>query len=152
MNQAHYHLVFNHFPIIIPIVALVVLIGGFVVKSRVVKRTAYFIFILGSLTVIPAMATGEGAEEGVEHIEGVTEGRIHEHEERAELFAILSYFLGVTAAFAVWSSFKKKAYADYSGYAIIAYSCVVLYFAQQTGTSGGEIRHPEIRTENLAKD
>ena len=152
MSQAHYHLVLNHLPIIIPIVALVVLIAGFIVKSGVVKRTAYFIFILGSLTAIPAMATGEGAEEAVEHLEGITKGRIHEHEGRAELFAMLSYFLGVAAAFAVWSSLKKKAYAGYAGYAIIAYSCVVLYFAQQTGTSGGEIRHPEIRPGNAAKD
>lgn len=152
MNQAHYHLVLNHFPIIIPFVALMVLIGGFAVKSGVVKRAAYFIFILGSFTTIAAMATGEGAEEAIEHIEGVTEGMIHSHEERAELFAILGYFLGAAAAFAIWSSLKKKAYADYLGYALIVYSCVVLYFAQQTGTSGGEIRHPEIRAENTAKN
>ena len=152
MNQAHYHLVLNHLPIIIPFVALLVLIGGFVIKSEIVKRTAYCIFILGALAAIPAMATGEGAEEAVEHLEGITEDRIHQHEEAAELFAMLSYILGVAAAFAVWSSVKKKAHADYLGYAIIAYSCVVLYFAQQTGTSGGEIMHSEIRTENAAKD
>ena len=151
MNQAHYHLALNHLPIIIPIIGLVVLIGGYAIRSAVVKRTAYFIFVLGSLTAIPAMATGEGAEEAVEHIEGITEGRIDKHEERAELFAMLSYMLGVAAAFAVWSSLRKKTYANYAGYAIIAYSCVVLYFAQQTGTSGGEIRHTEIRTGNMTK-
>jgi uncharacterized membrane protein len=152
MNQAHYHLIVNHLPIIAPIIALLVLLGGFIVKSQIVKRTAYFIFIAGSLATIAAMMTGEGAEEAVEHLEGITENSIHAHEEAAELFAALSYILGVAAAFSVWSSLKKKAYADYAGYAIIAYSCVVLYFAQQTGTSGGEIRHPEIRTENMAKD
>lgn len=92
MNQAHYHLVVNHLPIIIPIVGFVVLIGGVAVKLEIVKRTAYFIFILGSLATIAAMATGEGAEEAVEHIEGITEGMMHEHEERAEVFALLSYF------------------------------------------------------------
>ncbi|RYD97602.1 MAG: hypothetical protein EOP54_10405 [Sphingobacteriales bacterium] len=66
----------------------------------------------------------------------------------AEKFALLSYFLGVAALFAFWSSFTKKPYANYVAFAVILYSCVVLYFAQQTGTSGGEIRHSEIRTGN----
>ncbi len=152
MNQAHYHLVFNHFPIIIPIVGILVLIGGFTVRSEVVKRTAYFIFMLGSLSTIGAMATGEGAEEVVEHIAGTTGSLLHEHEEKAEQFAMLSYFLGVIALFAFWSSVKKKSFANYIAVAVIAYACVVLFFAQQTGNSGGEIRHPEIRAERAVND
>lgn len=148
MNEAHYHLVLNHLPIIIPLVGLLVLIGGFTIKSEVVKRTAYFIFILGSLATFGAMATGEGAEEAVEHIEGITEGMIHTHEEMAEQFAMLSYLLGAAAVFAIWSSYKKKTYANYVAIAMILFSCVVLYFAQQTGTTGGEIRHSEIRAES----
>lgn len=152
MNQAHYHLVVNHLPIIIPIVGFVVLIGGVTVKLEIVKRTAYFIFILGSLATIAAMATGEGAEEAVEHIEGITEGMMHEHEERAEVFALLSYFLGVASVFALWSNLKKKSYASYVAIALIAYSCVVLCFAQQTGNSGGEIRHSEIRDYTVSNE
>jgi hypothetical protein len=29
----------------------------------------------------------------------------------------------------------------------ILFAAVVLFFAQQAGTTGGEIRHPEIRTD-----
>ncbi len=146
MNQAHYHLLFNHLPIIVPIVGVLVLIGGLIVKSEIVKRTAYFIFILGSLATIAAIATGDGAEEAVEHLEGIFKVMIHEHEEKAELFAILSYVLGIASAFALWGNLRKKSYSDHLSYIIIAYSCVVIYFAQQTGTSGGEIRHSEIRS------
>jgi len=152
MNQAHYHLLFNHLPIIIPIVGVFVLLGGLAIKSEVVKRTAYFIFILGSLANIAAIATGDGAEEAVKHIEGITQGIIHEHEEKAELFALLSYILGSAAALAVWSSLRKKSFAHYISYTILAYSCAVLYFALQTGTSGGEIRHTEIRDDTILKD
>lgn len=147
MNQAHYHLIVNHFPIIIPIIALVVLLGGFTVKSEAVKRTAYAIFIAGSFTALAAMLTGEGAEEAVEHREGITEGMIHVHEETAELFAALSYILGCLAALALWSSLKKRSYSNYIGYTIVIYCLVLLYYARQTGTSGGEIRHPEIRQQ-----
>lgn len=145
MNGAHYHLVLNHLPIIIPIVGLLILIGGFIVKSEIVKRTAYCIFILSAIAAFAAIATGEGAEDVVKKIDGISKSLIHEHEEKAEVFALLSYILGITSILALWSNWKKKSYANYIGYTIIAYCLVVLYFAQQTGTTGGEIRHSEIR-------
>lgn len=145
MNGAHYHLALNHLPIIIPIVGLLVIIGGFIVKSEVVKRTAYCIFILGALTTFTAIATGEGAEDVVKNLDGISKSLIHEHEEKAEIFALLSYVLGITSIVALWSSWKKKAYTNYIAAAIIMYCFVVLYFARQTGTTGGEIRHSEIR-------
>lgn len=145
MNGAHYHLVLNHLPIIIPIVGLLVLIAGFIIKSEIVKRTAYCIFILGALTAFGAIATGDGAEDVVKHIDGISKDLIHEHEEKAEVFALLSYVLGIGSVVALWSNWKKKSYANYIALAILAYCFVVLYFAQQTGTTGGEITHAEIR-------
>lgn len=145
MNGAHYHLVLNHLPIIIPIVGLLVLIGGFIVKSEIVKRTAYCIFILGAITAFAAIATGEGAEHVVKQIDGISKSLIHEHEEKAEVFALLSYVLGIGSIVALWSNWKKKSYANYIALAIMVYCAAVLYFGQQTGTTGGEIRHSEIR-------
>jgi uncharacterized membrane protein len=145
MNGAHYHLVLNHLPIIIPFIGLLVVIGGYIVKSEVVKRTAYCIFILGAFAAFAAMATGEGAEEVVEHLDGISKTLIHEHGEKAEVLALLSYVLGAISLLALWSNLKKKFYANYVAYAAIVCCFVVLYFSQQTGTSGGEIRHSEIR-------
>lgn len=145
MNEAHYHLVLNHLPIIIPIVGLLVIIGGFIVKSEIVKRVAYCIFILGAISAFAAIATGDGAEEVVEHIDGISKSLIHEHEEKAEVFALLSYALGLISVLALWSNWRKKLYAHYIAYVVIAFCFVVLYFGQQTGTTGGEIRHSEIR-------
>ena len=145
MNVAHYHLVLNHLPIIIPVVGLLVLIGGFIVKSEIVKRTAYCIFILGAITAFAAIVTGDGAEHVVKHIDGISKDLIHEHEEKAEVFALLSYALGIGSIAALWSNWKKKLYANYIALAIVVYCLTVLYFGQQTGTTGGEIRHSEIR-------
>ena len=146
MNEAHVHLVTNHLAIIIPFIALVVLIIGMISKSDAVKRTAYFLFILGAIATFPAFESGEEAEEIVEHLAGVSHDLIHEHEEKAELFAILSYFLGGLALVALWANWKKKKFADTLMYVIVLYSVIVLYMAKETGTTGGEIRHPEIRS------
>ena len=145
MNQAHYHLLFNHLPIIVPMVGFLVLIGGFITRSEVVKRTAYFIFTLGALFTFPAFATGEGAEDIAKGIKGIGRGVIHEHEESAETFALLSYGLGVVSIIALWSNWKRKSFSNALAVIVIICAAVVMFFAQQTGLSGGQIRHTEIR-------
>lgn len=148
MNGAHWHLVVNHLPIIFPIVGVIVMITGLISKSEAVKRTAFMIFILGALAAIAAMNTGEGAEEVVEKINGVTENFIESHEETAETFAILSYILGGISLLGLWASFKQKTFSYLISISTLIFAFVVLFFAKQTGTTGGEIRHTEIRSGN----
>ena len=148
MNEAHFHLIVNHLPIIFPIVGAIVMIIGLISKSEAVKRTAYLIFSMGALAAIAAMATGEGAEEVVEKISGVSESYIKNHEEAAEIFAVLSYILGGISLFGLWASFKQKSFSTIISIGTLIFAVVVLFFAQQTGTTGGEIRHTEIRSGN----
>ena len=147
MNDAHIHMIFNHLPIIIPIIGVLILVGGFITRSEIVKRTAFLIFILGAIFTIPAFSSGEGAEEVVEEIgTKIDHHFIHEHEELAETFALLSYALGFISIVALWANFTKKSFANIIALAVLLLSFVVIFFAQQTGTSGGEIRHTEIRS------
>lgn len=148
MNGAHWHLVVNHLPIIFPIVGLIVMVTGLIAKSEAVKRTALLIFILGGLTAIAAMNTGESAEDVVENISGITENYIESHEETAETFAILSYILGGISLLGLWASFKQKTFSSLISISTLIFALVVLFFAKQTGTTGGEIRHTEIRDGN----
>lgn len=152
MNDAHLHLVLNHLPIIIPVISLAVLVCGFAFRSEIVKRTAYFLFILGALCTIPAFLSGEGAEEAIESIQGVDEQLIKVHEEIADVFAILSYVLGGIALASLFASWKGKSYA--TGLSILTgvFCLVVLFYAKNTGTSGGEIRHSEIRSNSTGSN
>jgi len=151
MNQAHYHLLLNHLPIIIPIVGLLVLTVGFIFKSEIVKRTAFAVFILAALTAIAAFATGDGAGEVIKNLPGVNEQVIHDHEEVAETFSILIYVLGGTSLIALWLNWKQKTYASLFAVIVMALAIVVIFFAKQTGTTGGIIRHTEIRTDSMGK-
>lgn len=145
MNQAHLHLALNHLPIIFPLVGVIVLAAGLLLKSEILKRAGFGIFILGALLTIPAFATGEGAEEVVEDLQGVSENFIHEHEEIAERFALLSYVLGAASLLALWANWKRKNFSSILSTVILILGFVVLFFAKNTGTSGGAIRHTEIR-------
>jgi uncharacterized membrane protein len=145
MNDAHFHLVVNHFPIILPMVGALILIIGLIAKSDAVKRTGFLMFILGAVSSIIAMTSGEGAEEIVENMGNIDGYFVHEHEEAAETFALLSYILGAFALIGMWASFAKKKFANIVTILVLIFAGVTLYFAQKAGTTGGEIRHTEIR-------
>ena len=145
MNQAHFHLMVNHLPIIFPIVGTIVLIGGFMLRSEIIKRVAYTIFIFGAIATFPAFLSGEGAEEVVENLAGVSESFIEPHEDIAKIFALLSYTLGAFSILALWSNWQQKSFKGIVSMVVLILSIVVLYFGKVTGTTGGEIRHTEIR-------
>jgi uncharacterized membrane protein len=147
MNGAHFHLVVNHLPIIFPLVGAIVLITGIISKSDAVKRTAYLIFILGAIAAIVSTKSGEEAEEVVEKMSGVSEKFIEIHEETAEKFAIMCYILGGVSLVGLWANFKQKAFSNIVSYFILLFAFIVLFFARQTGTTGAEIRHTEIRND-----
>ena len=145
MNQAHLHLIFNHLPIIVPIIGLLVLVSGFIFKAEILKRAAFGLFILGALFTLPAFGTGEDAEELIENLPGVDEKYIKIHEDAAETFAYLSYGFGVLSLLGLWLNWKKNSYSNFLAIVVAVFAVVVLFFAKETGTTGGEIRHPEIR-------
>ena len=145
MNDAHLHMVVNHFPIIGTILGLGILITGIILKNNSVKNTAYFLFIVAAVFAAFSMGTGEGAEELVEDMPSVGKQIIHEHEEMAEKLAIVLYVLGVISLGGLFMNFKNHSKATLVSYAAVVVAVVGVFFAQQTGTTGGEIRHTEIR-------
>lgn len=150
MNGAHWHLVLNHLPLIIPMIGLLIMIGGVLLKLEIIRRVAFSIFIVGALSAIPAFYTGEGAEEVVEEISGVNERLIKVHEEIAETFSMMLYVLGGISLIGIWASWKRKSYSNTIAVVASTLAFVSLFYAQQTGTTGGEIRHTEIRNNNVA--
>lgn len=149
MNGAHLHLVVNHLPIVGVIIGTLVLLTGFVLRKKQVKETALGIFIFASITAIVAFLTGEEAEETVEHVSGISETLIHIHEEFAETFLILSIILGVISLITLFLSIKNIKYAKFGFVFSLLLALALVFVGKLVGTSGGEIRHSEIRSTNV---
>ena len=145
MNDAHLHLVVNHFPIIGTILGVGILIAGIILKNNSTKNVAYALFIVAAIFAAFSMYTGEGAEELVEDMPSVGKKIIHEHEEIAEKLALVLYFLGVVALVGIYANIKKWIKAYLVSYLALTIGLVAIFLAQQVGTSGGEVRHTEIR-------
>ena len=145
MNDAHLHMVVNHFPIIGTIFGLGILITGIVMKNTVIKNVAYVLFVIAAIFGLVSMSTGEGAEEIAENLPSVTDQIIHEHEEMAEKLALVLYVLGGVSLVGLFMNVKNHAKASLVSYLAFLIALVGVFLGKQTGTTGGEVRHTEIR-------
>lgn len=145
MNDAHLHLLVNHLPIIGTIFGLGILIAGIVFKNNAVKNVSYVIFIVAAIFAAVSMSTGEGAEELVEDMPSVGKQIIHEHEEIAEKLAIVLYILGAVSLLGLYTNIKNHSKSKLTSFLILVIALVGVVLAKSVGTSGGEIRHTEIR-------
>ncbi|BDB53282.1 DUF2231 domain-containing protein [Flavobacterium ammonificans] len=150
MNDAHLHMVVNHFPIVGTIVAIGILIAGLLNKNQSIINTAYVLFIIGAVFGILSMNTGEGAEELVEDMPGIGWKIIHEHEELAEKMALLLDVLGILSLVGFYFQYKNNLKQKLVSYLLLVLSIASLFVIQKVGTSGGEIRHTEIRNDSNA--
>ncbi|OOG73595.1 DUF2231 domain-containing protein [Flavobacterium sp. A45] len=145
MNDAHLHMVVNHFPIIGIIFGFGILIVGLILKNKTLINTSYVLFIVAAIFGAFSMGTGDGAEELVEDMPNIGKQIIHEHEELAEKLAILLYVLAGLSLAGLYLNFKKHSKAKPLSFLILSVVTVGLFLVQKVGTSGGEIRHTEIR-------
>jgi uncharacterized membrane protein len=145
MNDAHLHMVVNHFPIIGTIFGFGILIIGLVLKNKTLQNTSFALFIVAAIFAAFSMGTGEGAEELVEDMPNIGKQIIHEHEELAEKLAVLLYVLAGLSLAGLYLNFKNNAKAKLLSFLILGVATAGLFLVQKVGTSGGEIRHTEIR-------
>ena len=152
MNDAHLHMVVNHFPIIGTIFGFGILIVGLFLKNKTLQNTSYALFIVAAIFGAISMGTGEGAEELVEDMPNIGKQIIHEHEELAEKLAVLLYVLGGLSLVGMYLNFKNHSKAKLLSFLILGIATAGLLLVQKVGTSGGEIRHTEIRANFLGKN
>jgi uncharacterized membrane protein len=144
MSQAHLHLLVTHLPVFGSILGALVLCYGLWSKSNQTKIAAYFLFVVSAIGAGIAYLTGEGAEEAVEKIQGVSENMIKQHEESA-MFALASLIvLGASALFALYITYKKSSLVRTAATITLIISLISFGLVARTGYLGGQIRHSEI--------
>lgn len=151
MNAAQIHLALNHAPLFLSALGGVILIIGMIRKNESFKVLSLFLLAAAAVFTIPVFLTGEGTEELVEHLPGVSETSIEKHEEMAKISLIVIAVSGVTALAGIF--LRKKASMTKAVFAL----CLILSLASfgtmaQTAHLGGLIRHSELQAGNSATD
>lgn len=146
MNLAHLHLLLNHFPIIGTIVALGLFIASFIGKNDDLKRSSLIIFAAIALITLPAFFSGIGAQRAIRKEPGVSIAVIDRHEGAAILAMFLMLITGALALVELWNRRRIRTEKIWSGtiLAILVFSLLTTGVMARVGTTGGDIRHPEI--------
>lgn len=151
MNQAHWHLILNHAPILGSLFGLVLLLLAVVLHAQpVLLRTSLATLMVAALLAIPTQLTGEGAEELVEDQPSVSETLIHEHQEAAELSFWVMEATGALALVSLLLLARSHARAGIFTYLTLAGALASFGLMARTGYLGGQIMHPEVRSDAVA--
>jgi uncharacterized membrane protein len=145
MNGAEFHLLLNHAPLFAILIGLALLLTGLMANSEDWKEAGLGLFFGAALVCIPTYLTGEPAEEVVEHMPGVSESFIEEHEEWAEASLVAVELLGVLALAGIISSRRRSSIARLAVMACLILAIVACAMIAWTAHLGGEIHHPETR-------
>jgi hypothetical protein len=144
MNASQIHLALTHVPVILSFIGLVVLIISLIRKNDTLTKTAFYIFLSAGLFALPVYFTGEGAEETVEELPGVSEALIGRHEQFANIslaIILICAVISVTALFL----YKLTRALKFAKYLVLVFAFGSAAAMAQTAHLGGQIRHSEIR-------
>ena len=147
MNTAQWHLLLNHLPIMGTVFGTLILTGGYILgNNTTVKKTALGVFVISALLAIPSFLTGEGAEDVVENLPGVAKSYIETHEDLGKIFIFCVSAIGLLSIITFFSDWKKNKAAPFLYGIVLIAGIGTSVLAKQVGTSGGEVRHTEIRS------
>lgn len=154
MNAAQIHLALNHAPLFLSLIGGGILLLGMIKKNESFKNLSLYFLIVAAVFTIPVFLTGEGTEELVEHLPGVNENAIEEHEEMAKISLIIISIMGGLALVGLFVRNKASMIRVlFSGLVLLSLGSFVTM--AQTAHLGGLIRHTEIQngaTSNEGKE
>jgi uncharacterized membrane protein len=141
MDQTHLHLITNHLAIIGTLFAGIVLLIGLLSNTVQTRIASFILMLISSIGGYITFKTGHEAEETVEHMKGISEYVIEQHEEVAEKalwFIILLFIASVAGLYAG----KKNLSAEKKiSWIILLIAFISFAIFAWTGYLGGQIMH-----------
>jgi uncharacterized membrane protein len=148
MNLAHLHLLLNHFPIIGTIIGLGLFLVSLVGKNADLRRASLIVLAVIALVALPTFFSGVGAQGAIKGEPGVSEALIERHEGAAILALLFMEITGALALVELWQLHRisRPVRWNWTLSTVLVFSIVTTGLMARVGTTGGEVRHPEIRS------
>jgi len=147
VNLAHLHLLLNHVPTVGSVVALGLLLLALVRRNEHLEHAGLEVLFAIALLTLPAYISGVGAHEKLRDQPEISDHAIRVHHDAALAGFTVTEFAGFVAWIALWQSRRRGRPARALVPAATLLSIVALALMAQAANLGGEIRHPEIRTD-----
>jgi beta-lactamase regulating signal transducer with metallopeptidase domain len=144
MSPVHMHLMLNHVPVVGAVFVLLLLALALGKRSSEIGKVAIGLTVAIGLLATVVFLTGEPAEEAVEHVAGVSETLIHQHEDAAGVALLVAGTLAVLGLATLWWYWRQQLPRAVMHLALVAALALNAAMAW-TAYLGGQIRHTEIR-------
>ena len=145
MSIPHLHLAISHAPLFAALIGFVILILAVARRSPEMRWVAYGLFVAAALAGIPVFLSGEGSEEAIERLPGVSEALIDAHAAAAKVSLIGIELLGVLSLIAFGLERVRNLSLAPLVLAVLLASGIETASLGYTANLGGQIRHSEVR-------
>jgi hypothetical protein len=164
MDLAYLHIVTNHIPIIGVPFALILLLLGIWSRSDVLKAAAFLTFAVLGIATLGVFLLGQGGEDFVEELAGVSHDAIEDHEKMGLVSLIAVSITAIVSLFGLifykgWSVLKRRKsdkllngetdenakpfFPNWIVFAVLFLAVLSAGILGYTGKLGGKIRHTE---------
>ncbi len=150
MNLPHLHLILNHVPTVGTAIAFGLLILSLIRRNDSLKRVSLEVFCVIALLTLPVYLSGIGTQPLVQKLPDVSKDLITRHHNAAVWAFLLMVLTGATAWLGLWQFRRLSRQSWLNLSAVLLLSAVTLGTMARTATLGGDIRHPEITTDQAA--
>lgn len=145
INSAHWHLLLNHFPIILSMTGTGFLIAALIFKKQHLQFASMLLLIVAGVFGYLAYSTGEGAEHQINDLPGVSKTMIDTHQHIASTGLDIILATGAFALITILLLHFKKTASLLFMWITLAGALGSAGVMGYVGYTGGEIRHSEIR-------
>lgn len=145
MDPVHIHLMLNHFPVIGMVLGFFLFLFALRKRSGDLIKASLGGFILLAILAVPTYLSGTWAEDGVEHLPGVSEPMIEQHEDASAVALVGVAILGVMSLTGLMMFRKLGQFPAWFMMLTLTLSLVTVGMMAYTGNLGGKVRHTELR-------
>jgi hypothetical protein len=150
MNAAHLHLLLTHLPVVGAVLVVPLLAAGLLTRCPAVRRIALAAVVVVALLGLPTYFTGEGAEDAVDGLPGVSEAVVERHEDAAGRSLVALEAAGALALLGLAATARARRVPAWIVAGTLLVSLVSAGLLGWTASLGGQIRHTEIRADAVA--
>jgi hypothetical protein len=144
VTLAHLHLLLNHVPTLGSVLALGLLLLGFVRRNEHLTHVGLEVLFIIAVLTMPVYVTGVGAQRELRGRQEVSDTAIREHQDAAIYGFALTEFAGFVGWLALWQSRRTGRPARGLVPATVVLLIAAVAIMGRAANLGGEIRHPEM--------
>ncbi|HEX6628733.1 MAG TPA: hypothetical protein VF105_12325 [Gemmatimonadaceae bacterium] len=143
LSWPYFHLLINHFPVVLSVVGLSVTILALLLARKGLWQTAMAALTLAGLFIYPVHFTGDKADEALKDPWFIKPGVIEAHDKAAGIAMYVFLVVGAFAAYSWWRSLKRPAEVipSWVRAGILVGSLVAVGSVTWTAYLGGKIIH-----------